>query len=69
VISGAGDPRSALALDVGGTKLAAGVVDQGGRLLTWARTPTPAGLDAEQVWQALDALFTSVIEKSRDSRS
>jgi glucokinase len=64
VIGGVGDPRSALALDVGGTKLAAGVVDPGGRLLTWARTPTPAGLDAEQVWQTLDALFTSVIEKS-----
>jgi glucokinase len=29
-----------------------------------ARTPTPAGLDAELVWQALDRLFTSVIEKS-----
>jgi glucokinase len=64
VIGGVGDPRSALALDVGGTKLAAGVVDPGGRLLTWARTPTPAGLDAEQVWRTLDALFTSVIEKS-----
>ena len=64
MIGGVGDPRSALALDVGGTKLAAGVVDPGGRLLTWARTPTPAGLDAEQVWQTLDALFTSVIEKS-----
>lgn len=58
------DTRSALALDVGGTKLAAGVVDPGGRLLTWARTPTPSGLDAEQLWSTLDALFTSVIEKS-----
>ena len=64
MIGGVGDPRSALALDVGGTKLAAGVVDPGGRLLTWARTPTPAGLDAEQLWRTLDALFTSVIEKS-----
>ena len=61
---GVGDTPWALALDVGGTKLAAGVVDQGGRLVTWARTPTPAGLDAEQVWRTLDALFTSVIEKS-----
>jgi glucokinase len=59
-----GDTRPALALDVGGTKLAAGVVDPGGRVVAWARTPTPAGLDAEPVWRTLDALFTSVIEKS-----
>ncbi len=69
MIGGVGDPRSALALDVGGTKLAAGVVDPGGRLLTWARTPTPAGLDAERLWRTLDALFTSVICKIRDFRS
>jgi glucokinase len=61
---GLGDTRPALALDVGGTKLAAGVVDPGGRVLASARTPTPAGLDAELVWQTLDALFTSVVEKS-----
>src|SRR5258705_3031203 len=58
------DSRSALAVDVGGTKLAAGVVDPGGRLVTWARTPTPAGLDAEQLWRTLDALFTDVLAKA-----
>lgn len=44
-----------LAVDVGGTKLAAGVVDPDGRVLAAARTPTPAGpgVDAEAVWAAL----------------
>jgi len=58
------EARSALAVDVGGTKLAAGVVDPGGRLVTWARTPTPAGLDAEQLWRTLDALLTEVLDKA-----
>jgi glucokinase len=61
---GVGDTRPALALDVGGTKLAAGIVDPGGRVVASARTPTPAGVNAEQLWRTLDALFTSVIEKS-----
>ncbi len=39
--------------DIGGTKLAAGVVDQGGRVLAAARTPTPRSDDAEVLWIAL----------------
>jgi glucokinase len=58
------DARSALALDIGGTKIAAGVVDPAGRLVTWARTPTPVGLDSEQLWRTLEALFTGVLEKA-----
>jgi glucokinase len=56
--------RSALALDIGGTKIAAGVVDPGGRLVTWDRTPTPRELDAEQLWRTLEVLFTGVLEKA-----
>jgi len=58
------DARSALALDIGGTKIAAGVVDSAGRLVTWARTPTPAGLDSGQLWRTLEVLFTEVLEKA-----
>jgi glucokinase len=58
------DSRSALALDIGGTKIAAGVVDPGGRLVTWARTATPSGLDSEQVWRTLETLFTQVLEQA-----
>ncbi len=42
-----------LALDIGGTKLAAGVVDAEGRVLRKASAPTPRGEDAEQVLAAL----------------
>ncbi|HEU5420966.1 MAG TPA: ROK family protein [Streptosporangiaceae bacterium] len=56
------DSRPALAVDIGGTKLAAAVVDPGGRIVTRARTPTPAGLDAEQLWRTLDALLSRVLE-------
>jgi glucokinase len=55
------DLRPALAVDIGGTKLAAGLVEPAGRVLTWAKVPTPDGLDAEQLWRTLDALITSVL--------
>jgi glucokinase len=40
-------PRAVLGIDVGGTKLAAGVVDAEGRVLSYLREPTPKGLDGE----------------------
>jgi glucokinase len=55
------DLRPALAVDIGGTKLAAGLVEPAGRVLTWTKVPTPAGLDAEQLWRTLDALITEVL--------
>jgi glucokinase len=55
------DTRPALAVDVGGTKLAVGLVEPAGRVLTWSQVPTPAGLDAEQLWRTLDALITSML--------
>jgi glucokinase len=58
------DARVALALDIGGTKIAAAVVDAGGRLVTWARTPTPRDLDSEQLWRTLEALFTRVLAEA-----
>jgi glucokinase len=56
--------RNVLALDIGGTKLAAAVVDRGGRVSAAARVPTPHGrrLDAETLWKTVVALldrFTS----------
>jgi glucokinase len=58
------DSRPVLAVDVGGTKLAAGLVEPAGRVLTWSQVPTPAGLDAEQLWRTLDVLITSILERA-----
>ena len=59
------DRSPALAVDVGGTKLAAAVVEPGGRLVTWARLPTPRDVDAEQLWRTLDALVDQALEAAR----
>jgi glucokinase len=55
----ASDP--ALAIDVGGTKLAAGLVDPGGRLILSVQAPTPRELSAEQLWRTLAALVTRLL--------
>ena len=55
----------ALAIDVGGTKLAAAVVEPGGRLITWDQVPTPHTLDAEQLWRTLDTLADRVLAAAR----
>jgi glucokinase len=51
----------ALAIDVGGTKFAAGLVEPGGRIIAWSQTATPRELDGEQLWRTLDALITRVL--------
>ncbi len=47
----------ALAIDIGGTKIAAGLVDVEGALVHHAKLPTPDG-DAEAVWTVVDTLVT-----------
>jgi glucokinase len=59
-----GDRSPALAIDVGGTKLAAAVAEPGGRLITWAQVPTPRDVDAEQLWRTLEALVDRVLEEA-----
>jgi glucokinase len=58
------DSRPALAVDVGGTKLAAGLVEPAGRVLSWTQVPTPHDLDAEPLWRTLDALLTEVLDSA-----
>jgi glucokinase len=50
-----------LAIDVGGTKIAAGLVEPGGRLASWAQTETPRAMEAEPLWRTLDALCTRLL--------
>lgn len=54
---------SVLAIDVGGSKFAAALVDGTGRLVRAARAPTPQGprADAEVLWEVLDKLVTSLL--------
>ena len=49
-----------LAVDIGGTKLAAGLVDDTGRLTASRSVPTPPGSDAEQLFAAVAALVDHV---------
>lgn len=49
-----------LALDIGGTKIAAGLVDADGTLLHRAKRPTPQ-TDAEAVWAVVDELIADAV--------
>jgi len=60
-----GSEHPVLAIDVGGTKIAAGVVEPGGRLASWAQTETPRGMEAEQLWRTLDVLCTNLLAEQR----
>lgn len=46
----------ALAVDIGGTKMAAGLVDDAGGILARVRAPTPAGQGEEELFRALVSL-------------
>jgi glucokinase len=50
-----------LALDVGGTKLGAAVVDDAGRILGRGRVPSPTGSDAELLYEALLACAAAAL--------
>lgn len=50
-----------LAVDVGGTKLAAGIVGDDGALARAARVDTPAGRDPERLFAALLGLIETVV--------
>ena len=50
-----------LALDVGGTKLGAAVVDDAGRILGRGRVPSPTGTDAELLYEALLACAAAAL--------
>ena len=53
-----------MAVDIGGTKLAAGLVDSEGRILARSAAPTPRTDDAEVVFAALAGLLDEVGAKA-----
>jgi glucokinase len=54
----------ALALDIGGTKIAAALVDADGSIVHQGKLPTPDG-DAEAVWTAVETLVTGALAEAR----
>lgn len=54
-----------LAIDIGGTKMAAGVAEPGGRLITWTQVPTPRDVDSEQLWRTLEGLLFEVLRAAK----
>ncbi|GAA2251553.1 ROK family protein [Actinomadura luteofluorescens] len=57
-----------LAVDIGGTKLAAALVEPDGRVTAQDRAPTPnaPGVDGEELWRALEALLAKVAAGAGD---
>ena len=54
--------RTCLAIDIGGTKLAAGLVDGTGRILAHDQVPTPSTDDAEELFAVLGDLIGKVTD-------
>lgn len=52
----------ALAIDIGGTKLAAGLVSHTGEILRRRAVPTPNGDDPERLWERLAGLVVDMLE-------
>lgn len=50
-----------LSLDIGGTKIAAGIVDADGQLLHTARQLTPRDADPDRVWAAAERAIAEVL--------
>jgi glucokinase len=54
-----------LGIDIGGTKLAAGVISPRGQVLSYQRMPTPPDRDAEGLFNAVVGLAEAVRSRSR----
>lgn len=50
-----------LCLDIGGTKIAAALVDSGGALVYTAIRPTPAAAAADDVWAVVEAMIADAV--------
>jgi glucokinase len=61
------DSPARLAVDIGGTKLAAGIVDGRGAVLRSARAPTPPSAPGQEVWAALCQLIRVVLDDAPEA--
>jgi glucokinase len=53
-----------LAVDIGGTKMEAGVVDAAGRIVERSRTATPSSTDPDEVFDALSTIVSEVLDRT-----
>ena len=53
-----------LAIDVGGTKMEAGMVSRDGRILDRARVTTPGSTDPEKVFDALASVVSEILDRA-----
>jgi glucokinase len=51
-----------LTLDIGGTKIAAGLVDSSGALVHTLHTPTPKNLGAEHIWAVVERMIVDAMQ-------
>lgn len=58
------EPAPVLGIDIGGTKLAAGIVAPDGQVLSYLRQPTPTHADAEALLAAVVTLAERVCQES-----
>ena len=58
----AGPGRAALAVDIGGTKMAAGIVTELGEIVASRKVPTPQAGDREQLFAALRGCVDDVLQ-------
>ncbi len=56
------DDKLILAIDIGGTKMAVGIVDGDGNATHVDRTPSPANQRGDAMWDALNRLLDSVLK-------
>ena len=61
-----GSADAILAVDIGGTKMEAGIVDASGRIGPRSRAATPASTDPEVVFDALRGVVDDVMERADD---
>ena len=55
-----------VAVDIGGTKFAAGLVDKSGRILDRVATRVPARANADELFELLTELVTQQMDRARD---
>jgi glucokinase len=67
IVPTAGGGALALAIDIGGTKLEAGLVDEAGRIVARRRADTPQAGDAEQLLAAVCAVVEEVLSAAAGS--